>query len=160
MPFEPRDCLQASAATESARARADSSSVRLRLFKLIYMAKKPIPLSFSRRTMASIAVFTCLFAARQAQTLTQVAATIGALNFEHAQLFRIYRQLRHQDVANQANVLNSIIAQAVIVVGSLNGTVSGMSEPDPLPEDMFELPNIQIAVANALTSLKNAQLDQ
>jgi hypothetical protein len=117
-------------------------------------------LPFSRRATTSIAIFACLFAARHAQKLTKDPATLGALNLEHAQLFHLYRQILHQDVANQKTVLDGIIDRAAIAIGALNTTVQAMPTPIPPSEDQFALSDIKIVVANALVSVLNVQSDE
>lgn len=112
-------------------------------------------LSFSKRTTTAVTVFACLFAAKNAQSLTSTPSTIAALQLEFSQLLHIYRRVRHQDIANQAVVLDAIIADAVITINSLNATVQAMPQPNPAPEDIFALSDIQIVVANAARVMVN-----
>jgi hypothetical protein len=115
-------------------------------------------LPFSRRTTASVCVFSCMFVASpmQGAPLLVVGNGIigGALALEYAQLVVLYQSLRQQDIANQETVLNSLINQAVTQVAALRATlatitVTGMSA--------LILAGFRIVVANALTNLKAAQ---
>lgn len=112
-------------------------------------------LLFSKRTTTAVTVFACLFAAQNAQSLTSTPATIAALQNSYETLFAIYRQILHQDVANQAAVLDAIIAAASDAIGTLNSTVQAMPQPNPAPENQFALPEIQISVANAVRVMIN-----
>jgi hypothetical protein len=106
-------------------------------------------LPFSRRTTTAVTVFACLFAARDAWHLTTVASQIGALHQSHATLFHLYRQIRHQDVANQAAVLASLIAQAQTAINNLNTIVQAI-EPTVQNQTNQALPDLQAVVLNAV----------
>jgi hypothetical protein len=106
-------------------------------------------LPFSRRTTSAVTVFAMLFAARDAWHLTIVPAQIGALHQAHAQLFQIYRGLRHQDVMNQAAVLASLIAQAQTAINNLNAIVQSI-EPTVQNQTNQVLPDLQAVVLNAV----------
>jgi hypothetical protein len=104
-------------------------------------------LSFSKRTQASVTVFACMFIAQTAQTLTSSTAQANSLQLSYANLISIYRQLVHQDVANQASVLDAIIVQALTAVQTLNATVQAIT---PTISTAFELTGIQAITANAV----------
>jgi hypothetical protein len=109
-------------------------------------------LPFTKRTTASVTVFACVFVAQTAQTLTSSVSQVSALQLSYAQLISIYRQLVHQDVANQAAVLDAIIANALTVVQSLNTTVQAIGTT---PATAFELSGIQTITANAVAVMLN-----
>lgn len=114
-------------------------------------------LLFSKRTTTAVTVFACLFAAQNAQSLTSTPATIAALQLEYATLNRIYRLVIHQDVANQHSVLDDIIDQAATTIGQLNATVQAMPQPNPPPEDIFALSDIQTVLVNAVRVMIDVQ---
>src|ERR1700687_3089745 len=88
-----------------------------------------IPLQFSKRLSAAIAVFDCIFIAspQGAQTLTPNGVTIGALQLEYAQLVAIYALLRREPTANNDADLDAAIAQAVTTIGNLKTTINSMT---------------------------------
>lgn len=106
-------------------------------------------LPFSRRTTTAVTVFACLFAARDAWHLTTVPSQIGALHQSHATLFHLYRQIRHQDVANQAAKLASLITQAQAAIVNLNNIVQTI-EPTIQNQTNQALPDLQSVVSNAV----------
>lgn len=116
------------------------------------MATTTIP--FSHRTTTAVDVFVCIFAAKNAQTLTAVPTQISALENERDQLLALYRQLLRQDVANQAVVRTSIIAQVATVLGNLNATVQAITST---PQNSYALNGIQTVVANAVASVAKVQ---
>ena len=111
-------------------------------------------LPFSERTTAAVTVFACLFAASNALLLTTNGVQKGALSLEHAQLFSIYRQLIHQDVANQHAVLEDIITNAATIIGNLNTTVQAIT---PTPQNQIALADLKILVANAVQVMVNIE---
>ena len=106
-------------------------------------------LSFSRRTTTAVTVFACLFAAQNAQQLTLVPEQVGALHLVHAQLFQIYRQRRHQDVANQAAKLAALIDRAQTAIGTLNDIVQSI-DLTVQNQTNEALPDVQDVVKNAV----------
>lgn len=104
---------------------------------------------FSKRTTTAVTVFACLFAAQNAQQLTTVPSQVGALHQSHATLFHLYRQLRHQDIANQAAVLASLITQAQTAIENLNTLVQAIA-PTTQNQTNEALPDVQSVVANAV----------
>jgi hypothetical protein len=121
-----------------------------------------IPLPFSRRQTASVAVFSCIFVAspmQGARQFTSDVPTITALQLDYAQLLSIYPVLIRQDVPNQRAVLYAAIAQAVTIVRSLNTTVAGImgSVTDP---NRAQLTVMQGVVNSALASLQAVQFDE
>ena len=109
-----------------------------------------IKLPFSKRTTIAVTIFACLFAARRAQFLTKDAITKSTLGLQHAELFRLYHKVRHQDVANQALVLADIIEDAATTISALNATVQAMPEPQPPTENFFALTDIQSTTQHAV----------
>jgi len=118
-----------------------------------------IRLPFSKRMTAAAAVFACLAIAspRGAQQLTTIPATIAALALSYAQLIKIYPALIHQDTANNLVDLYAAIGLAVIAVGALNTTLQAMSASG---DAGVQLRQMQIVVANALSTLNNVQADE
>jgi hypothetical protein len=114
-----------------------------------------VNLSFSKRTTTAVTVFACLQASKQAATLTTIVATLNALQLEQAALFHIYRQVLHQDVANQAEVLDSIIALASTAIGNLNATIQAQMPPFNNPDGQFQLKELQALTANAVIVMLN-----
>ena len=118
-----------------------------------------LPIPFSERTTASIAVFSCVFVASPMQGAGQFTTdvpTITALQLAYAQLINLYPQLIHQDVANQKAVLTSLIGQAVTIVTSLNTTVGSIMAVSNDP-NRAQLAVMQSITQSALASLKAAQ---
>lgn len=120
------------------------------------------PLPFSRRTTTSVAVFSCIFVAspmQGARQFTTDVPSITALQLDYAQLINLYPQLLHQDVANQAAVLDILIAEAITIIGQLNTAVDAVTAlvTDP---NRAQLVVMQTIVASALASLKAVQADQ
>lgn len=116
-----------------------------------------IPIPFSRRTTASVAVFACIFIASPQGIQAQIALsvpTISALALSYGQLTNLYPTLIHQDVANQKAVLDVAITSAVSIVSALKttlGTITALTG-----DQQFQLQHVQIVVADALTNLENA----
>lgn len=111
-------------------------------------------LPFSKRTSASVVVFASLQASKAALKLTCTAATKSALNLEKAQLFKLYRQIIHQDVANQAALLATYVDQAVTTISSLLTTVGGIASNF---RNQFILADLQLLVLNAYHTILAAQ---
>jgi multisubunit Na+/H+ antiporter MnhF subunit len=103
-----------------------------------------------------VAIFACIFAAKKAITFTSTVSIIAGLHLKHAALLHLYRQVRHQDVANQAVKLNAIIAATVVVIGQLNSLMATITTT---PQNAYELGNVQIVVANALTLVQTAAIE-
>jgi hypothetical protein len=117
-----------------------------------------VPLPFSKRTSASVAVFACIGVAAPAPVgaaqFTTNAATIAALQLSYAQLVVEYQILRHQDTANNRADLYAAINNAVTTVSTLNTTLSTLSATG---DAGVVLQQMQIVVANALVALKLVQ---
>jgi hypothetical protein len=123
------------------------------------MANIYIPLPFSRRTTAAVCVFAChqISGPYGAQVFAfGDGIVLAQLQTYYAQLFSEYRILRHQDVVNQENVLNTAISNAVTTVTSLKATIDSLMAR---PNATFILTGYQIVVANALVNLLAAQND-
>lgn len=91
-------------------------------------------LLFSKRATTAVTVFACLGAAKAAWHLPgATVAQVSALHLEHAALFHVYRRVIHQDVANQAIVLDDIIALAVTAIDNLNATMQSIVAVDSNP---------------------------
>lgn len=107
---------------------------------------------FTRRMTTAVTVFACLSAARTAWKLTTNGVWVSAVQAEHRKLFSIYRQLIHQDVANQELVLNRLICAAYRAIRRLNATVQEI----PLTKhNELALSNVQLVVANAVQVMVN-----
>lgn len=113
-----------------------------------------MPLLFSKRTTTAVTVFLCLSVSRDAWRQTTNVAQISALHLVHAQLFSIYRQVRHQDIANQAAVLATIITKAQTAIVSLNATVQAIA---PTLQNSEELPGLQLICENAVQVMVDVQ---
>jgi hypothetical protein len=107
-------------------------------------------IAFSKRTATSVTIFACLNAAQKAFRLTSNPAIMNALHLEHAELFDLYKQARHQDVSNQSARLDAIIAKVVTVVGQLNTTVQMIQ---PMFRNTVEVQEVQIVIANAVQTM-------
>ena len=94
-------------------------------------------------------MFACLFAAQNSQSLTTIPAQIGALYIVHAQLFQIYRGLRHQDIAAQQAKLDALIDQAQTAIEDLNVIVQSIA-PTQQNQTNEALPDVQSVVTNAV----------
>ena len=117
-----------------------------------------VALPFSKRTTTAVTVFACLQASKDAQKINTVTVPqISALQLEMATLFSVYRQVLHQDVANQASVLDGVIEQAATVIGQLITTLQGLTQPNPPEENAFALTDLQVLVANAVVVMANVQ---
>ena len=119
------------------------------------------PIPFSLRTTTAIAVFNCLFIASPQGAQTFVfgnGTTIGSLQLSFAQLVALYQQLRQQDIPNQEVVLDNLIASAITTVATLQITVDAIMATTA--DGSVILQGMRLVVANALTSLKNAQTDE
>ncbi len=126
----------------------------------IVQGKGFIPLPFSQRTTAAVAVFACLQIAAPGTILRTLAAdvpTIIALQFSYAKLLDNYGILRRQDIVNQRVILVAAVAAAVDIISSLNATVSGMSANG---DNAFVLAGIHSVVAGALTQVRDVQFDE
>ena len=111
-------------------------------------------LSMSRRTTGIVCVTKAMEAAKSAQRLVnnQTANTLGVI---HAELFSVLRALRHQDIPQQAEVLNTLLARSVVLLTELNGIVQTISLAT-MPPDLTVLPLILTVVSSALTNLTQA----
>ena len=109
---------------------------------------------FSQRTTSAVDVFVCIFAAHDAMALTAIPSQIGALQVEYAALLSLYRQICHQDVANEAAVLAGVIAQIATALGNLNATVQAIT---PTAQNGVALAKVQTVVANAVASVAKVQ---
>jgi hypothetical protein len=119
-------------------------------------------LPFSKRTTTSVAVFSCIFVAspmQGAKQFTTDVPTITALQLDYAGLINLYPQLIHQDVANQQVVLDSLIAQAITIISSLNVTVASIMALAVDP-NRAQLAVMKSVVASALASLNTVQSDE
>lgn len=113
-------------------------------------------LPFSKRTTTAVTVFACLQISKQAQPLTTNVAQIGVLQLEMATLFHIYRRIIHQDVANQAAVLDTIIALAADSIQSLSTTVNAITPPSN-PDQVIVLQDYQLILENAVVVMASVQ---
>jgi hypothetical protein len=111
-------------------------------------------LPFSKRTTTAVTVFACLQASKAARLLTAAPTTLGSLSLEQAALFHVYRKVLHQDVANQATVLDGIIAQAATAIGNLNTTVRTISVPQN-QDQAIQLADLQLLTSNAVQVMMN-----
>jgi hypothetical protein len=93
-----------------------------------------------------------------ARQFTSDVPTISALQLYYAQLNREYHILRHQDVANQAVVLDAVIAQAITTVAGLSALVNSIVQTTN--PNKAQLALMQEVVANAFISLKAVQSDE
>lgn len=121
-----------------------------------------VPIPFSKRLTASTAIFSCIFVAspmQGARQFTSDVPTITALQLEYAQLINLYPTFIRQDVPNQRAVLYAAIAQAIIIVGSLNTTVASIMAVSNDP-NRSQLAVMQGITASALASLQNVQADE
>jgi hypothetical protein len=121
-----------------------------------------VPLPFSRRQTASVAVFSCIFVASPMQGAGQFTSdvpTITALQLDYAQLINLYPVLIRQDVPDQRATLYAAIAHAVTIVGSLNTTVQSIMAVSNDP-NRAQLAVMQSITASALASLKAVQSDE
>jgi hypothetical protein len=100
-------------------------------------------------------VFACIFVNRDATALTTSVPQISALSLNYAKLLRVYRQLCHQDIANQEIILQSLIAEAGSVIGDLNATVQAITST---PSNSIVLTEVQIKAQNAVTVMANPLL--
>lgn len=80
-----------------------------------------------------------------------VEAQVSSLHLIHAQLFHLYRQLRHQDIAAQAEVLDALITQSATVIDNLNTVVQAI-ESQPLHNQPM-LSDVQSLTANAVYTM-------
>jgi hypothetical protein len=114
-----------------------------------------ILLPFSKRTTTAVTVFACLQVAKTTQTFsTLTVPQINALQLEAATLFSVYRQIIHQDTANQAAVLADVIGQAATVIEQLNATMQSIT---PLPVNPDQLIDLQLVAMNAVQVMQNVQ---
>lgn len=111
-------------------------------------------LPFSKRTTTAVTIFACIFVAQNAQTLTAVVAQVAALQLEYSTLLRLYRQIIHQDVANQASMLDTLISQAATTIGQLNTTIQAI---ETTMQNAVELADVQVLAANAVQVMANVQ---
>jgi hypothetical protein len=118
-----------------------------------------LPIPFSKRTTASVAVFDCIFIAspQGAQKLTTAALTIAALQLVYAQLVTVYAVLRHQDTANNRIDLYAAIATALIAVANLQFTINAMTATG---DAALVLTGMQSVAASAFTSLQKVVADE
>lgn len=117
-----------------------------------------ILLPFSKRTTTAVTLFKCLFVAspQGAQAVdTVTVAQIAALQLEYATLFSTYRKVQHQDVANQAAVLDTYIMQAQTVILQLQSTLNGMTQPNPPEYDALLLTIMRQIVNAAVVTMAN-----
>jgi hypothetical protein len=117
-----------------------------------------VTLPFSKRTTTAVTLFTCLFIAspQGAQQIdTATVAQISALQQEYATIFHTYRQVRHQDVANQASKLDVYILAAQTVIEQLQTTLNGMTQPNPPEYDELLLTHMQLVVDAAAVTMAN-----
>lgn len=119
-----------------------------------------IPLPFSKRLTAAVAVFDCIFIASP-QGAQQFAfgngLILGPLQSEYAQLNSVYGILRRQDVPSQKTVLYAAINKAVTIVASLNATTQAMTATG---DAGIQLAGMKVMVANALATLQNVMFDE
>lgn len=111
-------------------------------------------LPFSKRTTTAVTVFACIFVAQNAQTFTSVVSQVSALQLEYSTLLSLYRQIIHQDVANQHSVLDTLISQAVTAIGQLNAAVQAIGATR---QNAIDLADAQIFTANAVQVMVNVQ---
>ena len=122
-----------------------------------------IPLPFSLRATAAVTTFACMSAAQKAQSLTNLvtgSGTRSSLQTVYYQLYFAYLRLQHQDVVNQKMKLDAAVTAAQTAILALNAIVSTMTPPSPPPDNADALPNIQLAVANAVTTIANCKVDE
>jgi hypothetical protein len=112
-------------------------------------------ISFSKRTTAAVTVFACIFANRDALSLTTDVSQVSALSLNYARLNCVYRQLIHQDIEHQAIVLAHIIASARHAICKLNQTVLAIT---PTPQTAVALALVQSKVGDALYVMASAEL--
>lgn len=113
-------------------------------------------LPFSKRLTTATTVFTCFNIAKNAQAIdTATGVQISNLQLQYAQLTNLYRALLHQDVANQAAVLDSYIIFAQTYINALYTILNGMTQPNPPEYDEFLLTNMQIVVLAAVSTMAN-----
>lgn len=110
-------------------------------------------LPFSKRETAAVAIFASIGAADSARDLTIVVDQIRDLRFERAELFGFYRDVIHQDVPDQSEILGCIIAQAGTTICHLNATVQAI---EPTPSTATNLVKIQGVVRHALGLMGDA----
>jgi hypothetical protein len=131
------------------------------LFTITIPTRPPafIPLPFSKRLTASAAVFACIgiTSPQGAPRLTSNVPILVALQLEYSQLINIYPVLIHQDTANNRADLYAAIAKATTTVENLNTTIESMMA---VGDAGFQLRDMQIVVANALTALHNVEIDE
>ena len=102
-------------------------------------------------------------AAQKAQSLTNLvtgSGTRSSLQTVYYQLYFAYLRLQHQDVVNQKVKLDAAVTAAQTAILALNAIVSTMTPPSPPPDNADALPNIQLAVANAVTTIANCKVDE
>lgn len=110
-------------------------------------------LPFTKRTTTSVNVFACLFIAKNALKLSGVTASqISELHVNHAALFSIYRQVIHQDIANQAIVLAGITMKAQTAIESLATILTSISTAPG--DSAIVLAEFETIVGNAVTTMK------
>jgi hypothetical protein len=117
-----------------------------------------ILLPFSKRTTTSVTLSTCLFiashqGAQRINTVTPLQK--GALQLQYSTIFRTLRQVRHQDVANQAAKLDVFILEAQTVIEQLQATLNSITQPNPPEFDQFLLTNMQLIVDAAVVTMAN-----
>jgi hypothetical protein len=109
-------------------------------------------LPFSRRETTAVTVFACIFANRNARHLTTNVPQISALQLNYALLLRVYHQICHQDVPNQAVIRQQIINDAGQAICDLNAIVQAIS---PTSQNSVFLAQVQSKVANASVTMAN-----
>jgi multisubunit Na+/H+ antiporter MnhF subunit len=115
-----------------------------------------IQLPFSKRTATAVTVFTCFNVAKAAQSIdTATNVQITDLQIQYSNLTMLYRQLRQQDIPNQAVTLDSYILLAQTYIVALGVILNGMTQPNPPEYDAFLLTDYRLIVANAITTMAN-----
>jgi hypothetical protein len=112
-------------------------------------------LPFTRRTTTAVTIFACMTVAYSAWSLPGLTVPqVTALHLDHAELFSIYKQVIHQDVANQESVLDGLISQAATAIIALNITMQGIGST---PTSAFDLADMHLVTANAVYVMINVQ---
>jgi hypothetical protein len=119
-----------------------------------------ILLPFTQRTTTAVAVFACILIAAPAgaqQFAFGNDAMITTLKLEYEQLLVNYKILREQDIVNQRAVLVATVASAVLLVGNLNTTLSGMTASG---DNGIRLAHMQTVVRGALKQVQDVHFDE
>jgi hypothetical protein len=149
-----------SAGTTNITASLSAITSNIAILTIVVPTKGFIPLPFTQRTTAAVAVFAAIQIAAPAgaqQFVVGNAVPTAALQLEYSQLLANYTILRQQDIVNQRAVLVAAVADAVIIVGNLNTTLAGMTASG---DEGVLLLHMQNVVRGALKQVQDVHFDE